>query len=143
MTVAVSGRNLPLGAVVSAVGGALALIGAVLAWETISITGMSDSSSGLSSNPGKIIAVMGIVAIALAIGWIQGAKLPATKGIIAAGAVIALLGILNFFTIGKDVSDANAIIPGAASTGIGLFIDIAAGIVVIVGGVLGLMKKAA
>jgi len=143
MTVAVSGRNLPLGAVVSAVGGALALIGAVLAWETISITGMSDSSSGLSSNPGKIIAVMGIVAIALAIGWIQGAKLPATKGIIAAGAVIALLGILNFFTIGKDVSDANAILPGAAAIGIGLFIDIAAGVVVVVGGVLGMMKPAA
>jgi hypothetical protein len=142
MTIAVGGRNLPIGAVVAAVGGALAVIGSVLAWETVSVVGFSESESGLTSNPGKIIAVAGIVAIALAVAWIMEMKVQAAAGIIACGAVVALLGVLNFFSIGDDVNKANALFPGAASIGIGLFVDIIAGIVIVVGGGLGLMKKA-
>jgi hypothetical protein len=143
MTIAAGGRNLPIGAVVAAVGGALAVIGSVLAWESVSVLGYSDSSSGISSNPGKIIVVAGIVAVALAVAWIMEKKVPAAGGIVACGAVVALLGVLNFFSIGDDVNKANVILAGAASIGIGLFVDIIAGVVIIVGGALGLMKKAA
>lgn len=143
MSIAVGGKSLPIGAVVGAAGGALALVGSVLAWESISIMGLSESDSGLTSNPGKIIAVLGIVAIVVAVVWIQGVKLPAAPIILGCGIVIALLGILNFFTIGDDVKKANEILAGAASTGVGLYIDILAGVVIIAGGALGLMKKAA
>ena len=142
MTIAVGGRNLPIGAVVAAVGGALAVIGSVLAWQSVSVLGTSESESGLTSNPGKIIAVAGIVAIALAVAWIMEVKVQAAAGIIACGAVVALLGILNFISIGNDANTLNALMPGAASVGIGVFVDIIAGIVILVGGGLGLMKKA-
>ncbi len=143
MTVALAGRNLPIGAVVAAVGGAIALIGSVLAWESVSLLGVSESDSGLSSNPGKIIAVLGIVAIGFAIAWIQAVKTPAAAIIVVSGAVVLLLAVLNFFNISKDVNDANEIFAGAGSVGVGLFIDIAAGVVIVVGGALGMMKKAA
>jgi hypothetical protein len=143
MTFSTAGRNLPIGAVVAAVGGAVAIVGSVLAWETISLLGVSESDSGISSNPGKIIAVLGIVVIAFAIAWIQAVKTPAVPVIIVSGVVVLLLGVLNFFNISKDVNDANQIVAGAASVGIGLFIDIVAGVVIVVGGALGMMKKAA
>ena len=143
MTIAATGRNLPIGAVVSAVGGAVAVIGSLLAWESVSAFGVSDSQSGLSSNPGKIIAVLGIVAIVLGVAWIQAVKTPAAPIIAVSGVVVLLLAVLNFFNISKDVDDANKILAGAASVGIGLFIDILAGIVMVVGGALGMMKKAA
>jgi uncharacterized membrane protein len=120
----------------------VAIVGSVLAWETISLLGVSESDSGISSNPGKIIAVLGIVAIAFAIAWIQAVKTPAVPVIIVSGVVVLLLGVLNFFNISKDVNDANQIVAGAASVGIGLFIDIVAGVVMVVGGALGMMKKA-
>jgi hypothetical protein len=142
MTVSTAGRNLPIGAVVAAAGGAVAIVGSVLAWESVSLLGVNESDSGISSNPGKIIAVLGIVAIAFAIAWIQAVKTPAVPVIIVSGVVVLLLGVLNFFNISKDVNDANQIVAGAASVGIGLFIDIVAGVVMVVGGALGMMKKA-
>jgi hypothetical protein len=143
MTEAVGERSLPIGALVAAAGGAVAAVGAVLPWESISILGVSESDSGLTSNPGKIIAILGAVAIGLALAWIMGVKVPAARAIAVVGALITLLAVVNFFTVSADVSNANTLFSGAASIGIGLFVDIAAGIVVIVGGALGLMNKAA
>jgi hypothetical protein len=143
MTEAVGERSLPIGALIAAAGGAVAAVGAVLPWESISILGVSESDSGLTSNPGKIIAILGAVAIGLALAWIMGVKVPAARAIAVVGALITLLAVVNFFTVSADVSNANTLFSGAASIGIGLFVDIAAGIVVIVGGALGLMNKAA
>ena len=142
MTEAVGERSLPIGALIAAAGGAVAAVGAVLPWESISILGVSESDSGLTSNPGKIIAILGAVAIGLALAWIMGVKVPAARAIAVVGALITLLAVVNFFTVSADVSNANTLFSGAASIGIGLFVDIAAGIVVIVGGALGLMNKA-
>ena len=143
MTEAVGERSLPIGALIAAAGGAVAAVGAVLPWESISILGVSESDSGLTSNPGKIIAILGAVALGLALAWIMGVKVPAARAIAVVGALITLLAVVNFFTVSADVSNANTLFSGAASIGIGLFVDIAAGIVVIVGGALGLMNKAA
>ena len=143
MTEAVGERSLPIGPLIAAAGGAVAAVGAVLPWESISILGVSESDSGLTSNPGKIIAILGAVAIGLALAWIMGVKVPAARAIAVVGALITLLAVVNFFTVSADVSNANTLFSGAASIGIGLFVDIAAGIVVIVGGALGLMNKAA
>ena len=143
MTEAVGERSLPIGALIAAAGGAVAAVGAVLPWESISILGVSESDSGLTSNPGKIIAILGAVALGLALAWIMGVKVPAARAIAVVGALITLLAVVNFFTVSADVSNANTLFSDAASIGIGLFVDIAAGIVVIVGGALGLMNKAA
>src|SRR5665811_1456716 len=71
MTEAVGERSLPIGALIAAAGGAVAAVGAVLPWESISILGVSESDSGLTSNPGKIIAILGAVPIGLALAWIM------------------------------------------------------------------------
>jgi hypothetical protein len=143
MTASIPGKSLPIGAIVGGVGGVAAVVGAFLAWESASLLGSSTSWTGWEGgNGGKIIAVLGVVAIAIAIAWVMAVKLPTPGGLmVTAGVLILLVGILNFFSISDDVNQANAIFAGAASVGIGLFIDLLAGVVIIVGGALGVMAR--
>ena len=162
MTIAVGGRNLPIGAVVAAIGGAVAAVGTFLAWETLdsavaSALGESSAISGISSGlAGKVAAVLAIAAIALAVIWIMGIKLPippfkaygflitSTEGLIVlAGALCLLAGIWGFLGITKDVNDANALVPGIGAMGMGIFVSIAGAVVIVVGGLLGTLNKTA
>jgi uncharacterized protein YebE (UPF0316 family) len=93
-------------------------------------------------NGGKIIAVLGVIAVAIAIAWVMAIKLPTPGGLmILVGVLILLVGILNFSNVRDDIDQANAIVAGAASVGIGLFIDLIAGVAIIVGGALGVLTK--
>ena len=93
-------------------------------------------------NGGKIIAVLGVVAIAIAIAWVMAIELPTPGGLmVTAGVLVLLVGILNFLSVTDDVDSANAIIAGAASVGIGLFIDLLAGVAIIVGGAVGVIAR--
>jgi hypothetical protein len=60
---------------------------------------------------------------------------------ILAGVLILLVGILNFSSVSDDVNSGNAVVAGAASIGIGLFLDLLAGVAIIVGGALGVIAK--
>jgi hypothetical membrane protein len=60
---------------------------------------------------------------------------------ILVGVLILLVGILNFSNVRDDIDQANAIVAGAASVGIGLFIDLIAGVAIIVGGALGVLTN--
>ena len=143
MTASIPGKSLPIGAIVGGIGGVAAVVGAFLAWESASLLGSSMSWTGWEGgNGGKIIAVLGVVAVAIAIAWVMAVKLPTPGGLmVTAGVLILLVGILNFFSVSDDVSKANAIIAGAASVSIGLFLDLLAGVAIIVGGALGVMAK--
>jgi hypothetical protein len=132
-----------LGAIVGGIGGVAAVLGAFIAWESVSAFGVSDSMTGWDGgNGGKIIAVLGVVAVAIAIAWVMALKLPTPGGLmILAGVLILLVGILNFSSVSDDVNSANAVVAGAASIGIGLILDLLAGVAIIVGGALGVIAK--
>jgi hypothetical protein len=143
MTASISGKSLPIGAIVGGIGGVAAVLGAFLAWESVSLLGTSESMTGWDGgNGGKIIAVLGVAAIAIAIAWVMDIRLPTPGGLmILAGVLILLVGILNFSSVSDDVNSANAVVAGAASVGIGLFLDLLAGVAIIVGGALGIIAK--
>lgn len=138
-----AGRNVSIGAIVGFVGGVLALVGAFIAWETISSPIVNMSTTGWDiGNGGKIIAVLGIVAIAVALAWILALRLPMPGVIlVVAGVLVALVGIANYFSVTDDVNAANALLPGSTSLGIGVYVDILAGVVITVGGALGLVSR--
>jgi hypothetical protein len=162
MSIAIGERKLPIGAVVTAIGGILAAVGAFLAWETLSQSVASQAGTGASmsgwdgGNGGKIVAVLGIVAIALAVAWILDVKLPipalkfmgvavgSIEGLtVVVGVLILFVGLVNFQSISSDVNDANAVLAGMAAMGVGLYLDLLAGALIVVGGVLGILKRTA
>ena len=137
------GKAMPLGAIVCGIGAVLAVIGAFIPWETVSLHGASESVAGFEGNGGKIIAVLGIVAAVVAVAWIMEVRLGRPGAIlIALGVLILLVGVLNYSNISGDVNSANTILAGAASVGIGLYLDVLAGVVIIVGGALGVRNAA-
>jgi hypothetical protein len=143
MTASIPRKSLPIGAIVGGIGGVAAVVGAFIAWESVSFLGTSESMTGWEGgNGGKIIAVLGVIAVAIAIAWVMAIKLPTPGGLmILVGVLILLVGILNFSNVRDDIDQANAIVAGAASVGIGLFIDLIAGVAIIVGGALGVLTK--
>jgi uncharacterized oligopeptide transporter (OPT) family protein len=50
-------------------------------------------------------------------------------------------GILNLRDITAEADRLNAIVGGSASVGIGIYLDLAAGIVILAGGAIGLLLK--
>lgn len=171
MTVAIGGRNVPTGAVVAGVGGACAVVGALLAWFSVSgkTSGVQASLEwkGLDSTWGILALVLGIAVLALVFAWVQGMSVPNLQLIIV-GAGIAILAIivLSYVTdifsfkvtvtgagvtatmdmpkgesVQKVIDDA---VKGGASGGfaIGFFLEVAAGVLAIVGGALGLQRRA-
>ncbi len=161
MAIAIGARRLPIGAAVAAVGGVVAAAGAFLAWETpsqalVAAAGTGSSITGWDGgNGGKVVAVLGVVSVALAVAWLLRARLlpnagfvrgvaGLTEGLMALiGVVVLFVGVVNFGSISSDVNDANAILPGSAAMGIGLYLDLLAGALIVVGGVLGILRKAA
>jgi hypothetical protein len=138
-----SRTTLPIGAIVGGVGGVLAAVGAFIAWESVSIAGTGESMTGWDGgNGGKIIAVLGLVAIAVAVAWARGTRIPSPgRVMVVAGVLVLLVGVLNYSSVNDDVNAGNAMVPGAASVGIGIYLDLLAGVAIIVGGVLGLRAR--
>ena len=162
MTIAIGGRNISVGILIAALGGVLGILQAVLTWESVSygpalasmMSGSQTSVVGLDANQGKVILVLGIVAIALAGAVIANVKIPNVSAIlVVVGAIMigfALIGLNNAMSDMNKFNDSLAIIKGLADTtgaslsmGIGLILAAVSGVLVLVGGGLGLMKKAA
>lgn len=171
----VAGRNVSIGALVAAVGGVLAIVGAFLVWFQVSLgTALggpkTDEIKGLDNNASKLALVLGIVVLALVLAWVLQLKIPYLPAIVGVAGVLLLVVLgLAFFTdilsvhfaenakiqsVKDALADFNKALDAAkaqgadvsgssASIGIGYILEIAAGIVVIVGGALGFRKKSA
>ena len=81
----------------------------------------------------------GIVAIAAAAAWVLDYKLPVSPGVlaIAAGVLVLVVVVYNYSGLQGDTDQATQL-GISASIGLGYLIDAVAGVLAIVGGVLGL-----
>lgn len=165
MTATATGKSLSLGAILAAVGGIAAAVGAVLVWESVTIGSTLAqalagvvSVNGIDGNGGKIILVLGVVAIVLAGVKFLGIQLPVSDrnldGLIAVvGVLIVIVAVLNVFSMQDDLNKFNQSLDQlkalgqdvsgtSAGMGIGIILALVGGVVVVAGGALGMFKKA-
>lgn len=154
MTVKIAGKIVGVDQIVAAVGGLVAIIAAFLGWvssEGVTVGGM-DEKWGV----GKSEIILGIVALLLVAALILEVKVPAIAGlktlsllIVVVGVLVLLVPVLAYMTTFysdmsiKDMMDMASAAGTSVSLSIGFLLAVLAGIVVIVGGALGLMKKSA
>jgi hypothetical protein len=149
MTLTLGGRKVSIGQLVAAVGAAVAVVGTILAWETLNsglaaLAGESDTVTGISSGGGKVILVLGIVVIVLVVLAVVKTVMSAKNtaiAIVVCGAVMALLSVTNYLSISDDVNKGNALMANLAGIGMGIYVTLVGAIAVVVGGVLGLISK--
>jgi hypothetical protein len=156
MAMSVAGRNIPLGAAIAGVGGVLAIVGAPLTWATMKVGSQSNDLKGLDDgmNGGKAAILLGAIALVLVVVWILNLKVPAIAGLSTVAALEVIVGVLILLVVVavyftkilsveslKDLSDMASTLGGSISLSIGAFLEVAAGVVVIVGGGLGLARK--
>jgi peptidoglycan/LPS O-acetylase OafA/YrhL len=162
----VRGTALPLAAIVSAVGGALAVVQAALVWEQVAVgpafrsafvvmgLDLPTSANGIEENGGKIVLALGAVALAVTAAWIMKAKVPSLPVLmIVVGGLITVVAAANWVARTNDVSDFNdqmaeikALVDTTGTTysvGMGIYVAIAGGVIVAIGGLLGLLHKEA
>jgi hypothetical protein len=158
MTVTASGRRLALGGAVAIIGGVVALAGALLPWERIdpvlaASTGTVSMPLGVEFYDGKIFVFLAWLAIVSSSVRLFGDALPAGianlvtrltgsgAGLsLLSGAIIATFALVNLKDIGGAVDLWNRAAPGSASVGVGLYLDLAAGLTMMVGGGIGVIS---
>jgi hypothetical protein len=145
MSIAVSGRKLALGGVVAGLGGLISIVGAFLPAENATLGGDSFSTAFWDGNAGKTICVVSIVALAIVAGWLLKQALPINRiaslvVIIVAGLIVMAVAGGNYGTLSDDISLAKSL-GGSGSIGIGLYLDLVGGILLVAGGVLGFVQK--
>ena len=131
----------PIGAILTAIGGAILAVGSVLTWAKVSVdlgalanalgvdpallSGAGDQTSktfaGTSVNEGKIVLACGIVALLVALAAYMRHELWKVLGIVAivAGLVGAAFALYDISTKENVASDANdALAPSLAAVGV-------------------------
>ena len=164
MTPPVVAKSMPIAPVIAGIGGILAIVEAFLVWESVTLSPVVTGAMGaaapkslsgldMDANWVKISIVLGIIVIGLAVAWIMNLKVPSVALIVTIVGVlllgVALLGTSRSLDDLKKFNDAMDSIKAAgadigntsASFGLGLICDVVAGILVVVGGVFGLVKK--
>jgi hypothetical protein len=158
VTVAPQGRGLAVGGVLSIVGAVLTIVGTALPWEQINATlaaaNQARSALGVEYDDGKIFIFLAILGILASGCFLAGRRLPAglvgpVGRLLGNGAGLSVLiggyvvcfGILNWRDIAARVDIANAAVGGIASVGIGLYLDLAAGAIILVGAAIGLLAR--
>ena len=154
----IAGIKVSVAAIVSAVGGLAAIVAAPLAWATAKFGSETKDLGGLDEgvNSGRIVLVLGIIALVLVAAWVMKLKVPAIAGIPTIPALVVLVGVLILVVVAstylntwfiemslKDEADLAKSHGGEVSLGIGFFTAAAAGVVAIVGGLIPIIKKAA
>jgi uncharacterized membrane protein len=148
----IAGKTVSIGSILGAVGGLLAVLGAPLAWMTVSAGGQSTSVTGLDKdlNGGKVALVLGLLIIALVVATVLNVKIPMAGAVLAGlGVLVLVVIVLVYFTSilstpsFKDAMDLVNGFGGNASLGIGVWLEILGAILAIVGGALNMSKKAA
>jgi hypothetical protein len=159
MTVSSPARSLAIGGAMTVVGAALTIVGTLLPWAHFdpvlaAAANASSSPIGFEWDDGKIfvfVAVLTIVASGcrLAGQWLSPRLVAPVDKLLGSGAGLSALaggyvvcfGILNLRDITAEADRRNAMVGGAASVGIGIYLDLAAGIVILAGGAIGLLLK--
>ncbi len=152
MTVNAPDRRPIAGALVAGAGCVLAATGAALPWiegshGAATQIGLDYSSSQLPLQDGASFLLLAVLSLVTTVVWLardrvsprvsagiaralgSGAGLAALSGF-----VVASLSILNLRDIARVVDAANAASPGVASIGVGIYLDLVAGLVMIAGG---------
>jgi hypothetical protein len=153
----IGGKTVSVAAIVAAIGGVLAIVGAPLAWASAKMGTITSDLAGLDEGmkAGLVEIVLGVIVLLLVAAWILKVKVPSVAGLpaiglglVVAGVAIVVVVALTYFTSTlsdaslKDLSDIMTAQGGSVSFGIGLMLEVVAGVVAIVGGVLGLRKAA-
>ena len=153
----IAGKNVSVGAMVAGLGGVLAIVCSFLAWfnATVKDLGIDEPLNGMDKDfkGGIVELVLGIVVLALVVAWVMQVKIPAIGALVAlagiAVVVVAILGYTSTLLVSnshdmsvKDMGDLYSAMGGSVSFGIGFLGEILAGVLAVVGGGLGLMKKA-
>jgi hypothetical protein len=126
-------------AIVGLAGSVLLLVSAFLPWFRVELTfagsTFSETVSGTDVDDGVIVILLALVAAGLALPLVLG-KGPSLLGIglVVVGLLATLLGVID---LGNDEPDSDVPLAGLAdvSPSLGLFLVIAAGLVVAVAGV--------
>jgi hypothetical protein len=154
----IAGKKVAVGALVAIIGGVLAMAVSPLVWATYKIGPESGNLDGYDEkmSAGVVALILGIVVLLLVAVWVLNVKIPSIGSLptvpvllVVAGLLILLVPVALYFTSMlyekslKDVADIYKALGGEVSVGLAFLLEILAGIVVILGGVLGLMKKAA
>jgi hypothetical protein len=131
--------------VVAAIGGLGAVLQGMLAWESL---GGALDVNGASANGGKLIEILGLVALGLAL--LRRTTTGVSALLLIVGAAITAIGIGNFITVSDYVNSFNeaasstAALAGSAgpgfSVGLGIYVAILSGVLVAGGGFLGLVE---
>jgi len=153
----IAGRNVPLGAMIAAVGGVLAIVSAPLDWAVLKIGDKSDGLNGMESgmNGGMVEIILGIAVLLLVAAWILGVKAPALAGQPAIPVGLVIAGVLILVVLAlvyatkilseeslSNIMDLASKAGGSVSLSLGFFAAALGGIAVIIGGGLALIKKA-
>jgi hypothetical protein len=158
MTVSAPSRRLAIGLALTVVGGLLAIAGTLLPWIQANanqvLANSSSSQLGVEFDDGKIFVFVALLTI-VASGCSLGAeRLPAglvqqVGRLLGNGATLAVLtggyvlcfGVVNLRDVTDVVSGFNAHVSGLTSVGIGIYLDLAAGIVILAGAAVGLLAR--
>jgi len=155
MTAPASSRNVALGSLIAIAGGAVTAIGALLPWS-VNVNGIGttlgfDYGDGYDGKIFLFLAVLTIVASGVrllenrlppgAVGTV-GRLLGSGAGIaLLCGAYIASFAFIHLRDISAAVESINSAAPGLASVGLGIYLDLAAGLAMMVGGGIGLISS--
>lgn len=141
-------RKAPAGLAITAVGAALVVVGLMLPWVELSaeLTGTADSGNGFDPDFfGTPILIATLVALAGAAAAVKVRWVALLT--ILCSTVIGFLAIAGNAKVGRSQNEAEALgstaVSDSLSTGMGVWLTLAAAVVVLVGGVVSLRKRKA
>ena len=157
-------RSMPIAPIIAGIGGILAIVEAFLVWEAVTISPVVSAAMGadtpkslsgldMDANWVKISIVLGIIVLVLAAAWFMRIRIPAIAVIVTlVGVALLLVALLGTSRSLDDLKKFNDAMDGlkaaganigdtSATFGLGLICDVVAGVVVIAGGLIGVLRK--
>ena len=155
MTVSPPARGPAIGGALAIVGSVMALVGTTLPWLQLSgglaAAGTDTPQLGFEFDDGKIfvfVALITIVATGCFLGarWLPEGPVTTVNRLLGNGAALSILagsGVSIFSVLQlRDISNfVDAQVGGGAAVGIGIYLDLAAGAVILVGAAISLLSS--
>jgi hypothetical protein len=147
-----SGPGAAVGGAIAIAGAVLILAGAALPWESVNAeltqrVATAGSRLGLDFLNGQIFVLVATLVIVACGARLLDGKLPAGRRAaverllgdgavisVVAGGMVASLTVLDLSDVNASVALLNGAVPGAASVGIGIYLDLLGGAVMLAGG---------
>jgi hypothetical protein len=133
-TTARPARNVPAAAL-AILGGLLGVVGSLLTWISSDV---GDVSGFDASNDAYTVLIVGVLGIALGVLWLLATLDPLARvgGFVALALGIVLAGVAVY-----DILDVGDLDLAGAAVGIGLWLALAGGVLLIVAGALGIVRR--